>query len=170
MRFISCFLLAVLMCVFAAKFAHAQQTWDYTGNALNGTVSTSATQFPGQSAPPPQYSSISGYFTVSQTLGNNLNNVLITPTGFDMTEGATSVVFLNGQNAGALQSYESLYVSTNANGQIDAWSMTFGATADSASNPFGFNATSTQGGDSTTGYIGEMNCCSTSWNASTSQA
>jgi hypothetical protein len=168
MKILTCILLFFIAC-FWGMFASAQQMWDYTGSVLVGT-SNSSTQYPGQSAPLPQYSPITGYFTVAQSLGDNLNNVLITPATFDMTEGATSVVFVNGQNQGALQSYDSLYVSTNANGQIVGWSMNFGAGAQSASNPFYFNATSSQSGDSTNGYTGSFGCCSTSWTASNNTA
>lgn len=84
--------------------ARADVIYTYTGNDFTNTFSPYNTN-----------DSITGYFTVSQPLGDNLSEESISPLAFSFTDTVDTVT-----NSDSY-SQEILYISTNAEGDISGW-------------------------------------------------
>ena len=109
---LACFLLAIGLCPVAA----ADTIYTYTGNPFN--------QFSGGATCPP-ICSISVSLTLAQPLPGDLPFLtLISPLSFSFTDGNTTITQQN-------QSFMSFLVTTDSQGNIEAWDMEV-----SSGNPF----------------------------------
>lgn len=109
--------------------AHANATYVYQGNFYNTFVGC-ISSYPPFCAPPyappntnTQYR-IQASFTLAQPLPPNFGG-LLTPVSFTMTDGFQPSY---GISMGLVYSLDTLYVTTDSNGNISGWSMRVGAT------------------------------------------
>lgn len=112
MRIFAILLGTFLISVFSSPAARADEvTYTYTGNAFNPSDFSGSYSCSGGVGE----CSVSGSFTLSTALGDNLNGVYIDPTSFSFTDGNTT--WTDG-SSGYVQ------VFTNASGNITGWYIT----------------------------------------------
>jgi hypothetical protein len=118
-------------------------TYTYQGDALAVAVNVSPPAGATSFTEPPNVAvgALNGFITLSAPLGDNLNNVSVTPTYVDISSGLSAL--FNGVFA----------FSTNGSGAIDGWSMSLNG---NVGGPGGYTFTATsvdsggKGGDSAT--------------------
>jgi PEP-CTERM motif len=102
LRFIGRTIAAALVLAASTVAAHAD-TYDYTGKAMTSGNLPSGT-------------AITGDFTISGVLGDNLNMVTIDPTSFSFTDGLANSTVTNANDTSDI-----FQISTNALGNIIGW-------------------------------------------------
>lgn len=101
--------LMVAAMVSASVIARADAVYTYTGqdfNVVNGPYN--------------EHDAVSGSFTLATVLGDNLDNATLTPALFSFTDG---LITINNANAYFGENATSFNVSTDASGEITAWSI-----------------------------------------------
>ena len=99
--------------VLAAQTAHADTIYTYTGSDF--THYYNGSWHPFALCPTPDCN-VTGSFTLATALGDNLNNVAITPESYSFTDGLST-------NTDANSVVNTFNVSTDANGNITAWTI-----------------------------------------------
>jgi len=98
------------------QFAHADTTYYYQGAALTDSGIFSCVGGIGECA-------LSGQFTVAAPLGDSLSYGLIVPSSYSFTDG----VYTYSSTNPSVYNTE-IYLSTDASGDIETWSVTIDAT------------------------------------------